>query len=113
MMTTSWETPNQRAQRHAVNLFVGYDLDTPPFGRTRDLSASGIFVETDDRPAIGDTVDIHMVWGDDNVSCQAKVARHADEGIGLAFIEPNAWFLQCVEEILDSSPPVKVGHQTS
>ena len=108
---TSPGTSNQRATRHAVNLFVGYDIDTPPFGRTRDLSSSGIFVETKDRPSIGDMVDIHMVWGDEDVTCQAKVARHADEGIGLAFVEPNAWYLTCVEEILEASPPVRVGHR--
>ncbi|MEM6731293.1 MAG: PilZ domain-containing protein, partial [Myxococcota bacterium] len=75
-----------RAQRHAVNLFVGYDIHTPPFGRTRDLSHTGIFVETDDRPDVGAMVDIHMVWGDEDVTCQARVARHSEEGIGLAFV---------------------------
>lgn len=111
-MMDSSESPN-RARRHAVNLFVGYDFDTPPFGRTRDLSITGIFVETDDRPDVDATVDIHMVWGDDNVSCQARVVRHDEAGIGLAFIEPNAWFSQCVEEILDSSPPIPVAYGPS
>lgn len=97
-----------RAPRHAVNLFVGYDIDTPPFGRTRDLSETGIFVETEDRPGIGSVVDIHMVWGDDNVSSQARVVRHDSSGIGLEFLSPNSWFSRCVEEILEASPPIQV-----
>jgi hypothetical protein len=40
--------------------------------------------------------------------CAAKVVRHASDGIGLHFVDPDAYFLRAVTEILESTPPVKV-----
>lgn len=102
------KSPAQRAQRHAVNLFVGYGIDAPPFGRTRDLSTSGIFVETEDRPALKSIIDVHMVWGDDAVSSEAKVVRHADDGVGLTFVAPGEWFVQVITEVIESSPALAI-----
>lgn len=108
--------PPNALERRAVNLFVGYDAQMPPFGRTRDISWTGCFVETRSRPNIGALVDIHIVWGDDAVSCTAQVVRHADEGVAMRFVEPGVWFMQCVREILEESPllseRVSAGHVT-
>ncbi|MBN1959810.1 MAG: PilZ domain-containing protein [Deltaproteobacteria bacterium] len=90
-----------RHVRHPVNLFVGIvDSDTPP-GRTRNISLSGLFVETATRPQIGSAIDIWFVWGDDTYTSKAKVIRHADDGIGVAFVEPDVHLLDALAEILD------------
>lgn len=97
-----------RPQRHCVNLFVSSGDEMLPFGRTRDLSVTGIFVETTTRPAIDSIVNIGLVWGDDSLVCAARVARHASEGIGLHFVNPDTFFLRAITEILESSPAVEV-----
>lgn len=97
-----------RTPRHSVNLFVSAGEDPVPFGRTRDLSLTGIFVETSERPGIGDVVNLGFVWGEDSLVCAARVARHASDGIGLTFVDPDAYFLRAVSEILEATPPVKV-----
>jgi hypothetical protein len=95
-----------RPPRHQVSLFVGSsDADTVPFGRARDLSITGLFLETETRPAIGSTREVVFIWGDDTLSCKAKIVRHAANGVGLEFIDPDALFLQAVKEILETSPP--------
>jgi hypothetical protein len=79
-----------------------------PFGRTRDLSVTGIFVETTERPEIEGILNIGFVWGEDALVCAARVVRHTSDGIGLVFVGPDAFFLRAVSEILESTPPVSV-----
>jgi hypothetical protein len=98
-----------RLPRYRVSLFVGSaEQDTVPFGRARNLSGSGIFLETAVRPEIGSTRELVFIWGDDTLTCKAKIVRHAADGIGLTFVDPDAGFLRASQEILDSSPPVEV-----
>jgi hypothetical protein len=97
-----------RPQRHSVSLFVSSGEEPVPFGRTRDLSVTGIFVETSERPLVGEVLNIGFVWGEDALVCAARVARHAGDGIGLMFVNPDPFFLRAVSEILDATPPVRV-----
>jgi hypothetical protein len=94
------DDPNQRNARHSVSLFVGLGHDGKPPGRTRNISLSGLFVETPVRPPVGSSVDVWFVWGEDTFVGQAKVIRHADDGIGVAFLDPDALFLGALAEIL-------------
>jgi len=99
----------RRSQRHAVSLFVGTGNDgSVPFGRARDLSVTGVFLETEARPALESVHEVSLVWGDDTVECGARVIRHTDEGVGLAFIEPDGSFRNVVDDILRTSPAIEV-----
>lgn len=97
-----------RPPRHSVSLFVSAGEGPVPFGRTRDLSVTGIFVETEQRPAIGVVLNLGFVWGEDALVCAAQVVRHSGDGIGLSFVNPDPYFLRAVSEIIDATPPVRV-----
>jgi hypothetical protein len=94
------------APRHRVAVFIGEGEDTVPFGRSRDLSTSGVFLETDQRPRIGSERQLSVVWGKDTFLCRAKVVRHDSSGIGLAFVNPPPPFLHVVEDIIHDAPRV-------
>ena len=94
--------------RRLAALFVGSDDGTLPFGRTRDLSLTGIFLETGGRPAIGQRYEIGIAWGEGVFGCQAKIVRHAVNGVALTFIDPDTFFLQAIQEIMETSPPVDI-----
>lgn len=94
------------APRHKVTVFIGEGEEMDPFGRTRDLSVSGIFLETEQRPAIGTEREISVVWGDDTFVCMAKVVRHDADGIGLTFIDPPAPFIAAITDIIDGQPRI-------
>jgi len=95
------ERRGQRSQRYKITLFVGGDPEEfVPIGRTTDLSSSGIFLETDKRPGIGSDEQISFVWGDETYFCKARVVRHADNGIGLEFQDPDAGFQWALAEII-------------
>ena len=73
-------------------------------GRTRNVSISGLFLETGERPGIESVVDLWFVWGDDTYVAKARVMRHAEDGIGVAFVEPDPLFLGALAEILGLAP---------
>ena len=98
----------KRATRRIVNLFVGQGTTIVPFGRSRNLSLSGLFLETSSRPAIGDIQNISFVWGDETYLCAARIVRHAGDGIALTFVNPDAGFMYAIQDILKSSPPVEL-----
>lgn len=97
-----------RPQRHRVSLFVAAGDEPVPFGRTRDLSVTGVFVETAERPIVEDVVNLALVWGEDSLVCAARVVRHADDGVGLSFLRPDPFFLRAIVEILSTTPPIEV-----
>jgi hypothetical protein len=98
----------RRPPRHRVTLFVSAGEEPVPFGRTRDLSVTGLFVETKERPPIETVVNLGLVWGEDSLVCAARVIRHTGDGIGLSFVKPDAFFLRAISEILESSPPIDI-----
>jgi hypothetical protein len=98
------QTP-QRYPRQPVSLFVGLGKTNEPPGRTRNMSMSGLFLETAARPAVESLVDLWFVWGEDTFVGKARVIRHAKDGVGLAFVEPDSLFLSALAEILGIAPP--------
>jgi hypothetical protein len=94
-------------QRHDVPLFIR--LGDSPIGRTRNLSATGVFLETDARPAVGSHDELTIAWGEDLYTCTVRVVRHAADGIGLVFEGPDDYFTQAVQEILADSPRTPPG----
>lgn len=99
---------SRRPTRHQVSLFVGSGDDMLPFGHTRDLSVSGVFVRTAARPPVNSHLSIGLVWGEDSLICTAQVIRHDADGIGLTFMDPDPDFARAIAEILDSSPRIEV-----
>ncbi len=95
--------------RHQVYLFTGEVTavdswrvptgESEPFGRTRDLSMSGAFVETIKRPEIGSLIEIVFMWGSDGARSMARVIRHTDDGIGLRFEDMSDAFLFALREM--------------
>ncbi|MEE8408991.1 MAG: PilZ domain-containing protein [Myxococcota bacterium] len=94
------------AARYQVTVFIGEGEDMVPFGRTRDLSVSGVFLETEERPDIGSLRLISVVWGDDTFVCRARVVRHTNQGIGLTFVEPPGPFVDVITDIVSNQPTV-------
>jgi hypothetical protein len=85
-------------ERHEIPLFIR--LGELPIGRTRNLSSNGIFLLTSERPPVGSVHELHLAWGTDVFSCTVRIVRHADDGIGLTFEDPDTLFKQAVNEIL-------------
>ena len=69
---------------------------------TMNVSISGMFLETNDRPPVGMVQDISIVWGETYI-CSTRIVRHADDGIGLTYIDPDPSFLGIIEEIIGNS----------
>ncbi len=96
----SGDHPTQRQPRQQVSLLVTLgDGDEPP-GRTRNISISGLFLETRRRPPVGEEVSLCFVWGEDTFVTRAQVIWHGDDGLGLKFVEPDTLFLGALAEIL-------------
>ncbi len=103
----------ERAPRNTATLFIGDvtsrdggripTTQSVPLGVTRDWSATGVFVQTIARPPSDSKVEFTFVWGDETVRSRARVARHAEDGIGLTFIEPSPTFTYAVTGILAES----------
>jgi len=89
--------------RYKIAIFIVDGGETVPFGVTRDLNRTGMFVQTKERPPIDALTTISFVWGEDTFSAQARVVRHEETGVGVAFIEPEEFFLQALDEIVGDS----------
>jgi hypothetical protein len=90
----------RRLSRSPVSLFVGLGEPGEPPGRTRNISLGGVFLETKKRPELTTLVDLWFVWGEETFVGKARVVHHADDGIGVAFVDPEADFLKALAEIL-------------
>ena len=85
--------------RHKVPLFIC--LGEMPIGRTRNLSRTGVFIETAMRPDVGSLHELRLAWDKTTYVCVVRVVRHARDGIGVAFSELDSFFAQAVAEILN------------
>jgi hypothetical protein len=100
----SGPSPQRRAsQRQKTKVFCGADDDPRLFGRSRDVSSSGAFVEWPNEVPLGAVVDVSFAWHDELLSCKARVVRYADDGLGLAFVNPSPGVRAQLERILEAS----------
>ncbi|MCK5689753.1 PilZ domain-containing protein [Myxococcota bacterium] len=90
----------KRADRHSVGVFVGEGPEPEAFGLSRNISESGIFVVTQQRPDIGSLLIISFIWDIDTFTCEAKVVRHEGDGVALIFVEPDSEFLRGVNDLV-------------
>jgi hypothetical protein len=91
--------------RRSAALFVATSDGALPFARTRDLSATGVFLETGAAPPVGSRVEISIAWGESVQTCLARVVRVDRDGVALEFVDPDTFFLQAVAEIMAESRP--------
>lgn len=92
------DNQKERHARHSVNLFLGIaGADGRP-ARTRNVSLSGFFIETTERPTVGELVGVWFIWDDDSFSVTGRVIRHADDGIGITFVEPDRDVIRALGE---------------
>ncbi len=77
------------AARKTTRLLCGGGQDPRLFGPSRDVSASGAFVEWNERPPLGELVDVTFAWRDELCSCKARVVRYGPDGVGLSFVDPS------------------------
>jgi hypothetical protein len=91
------EVEQSRAERWpATGLTALYGLQSPSTpARIRDISASGIYLFTEDRFPIGDLLTVTLLKqgelassSDLQFSLQARVSAHGEDGIALAFVLP-------------------------
>jgi hypothetical protein len=86
-----------------TKVLCGADDDPRLFGRSRDVSASGAFVEWPTEVPLGAVVDVSFAWKDELLSCKARVVRYANDGLGLAFVDPSPEVRGKLERILAAS----------
>jgi hypothetical protein len=94
-----------REPRQTIALFIAKAQnqapDVPiPFGCTRNLSRSGMFLVTEERPPVGMLRRISLVWGEETFFCTARVMRHQADGIALKFEACDPGFRVAISEIL-------------
>jgi hypothetical protein len=89
----------QIARRVPVTLFIGEADKSVPFGKSRDISTSGIFVETTARPPVGSIQVIWFVWGEEVCTSKARIVRHERDGVALTFEGKDPGFEQALKEI--------------
>jgi hypothetical protein len=89
----------RNGERHCAPLLVAYywtGANATPHG-VRDMSASGVFVVTEDRWYPGTLVLITLQKSADDadvrsprsIGVQSKVVRFSPDGVGFAFVFPN------------------------
>ena len=86
-------------ERFKVTVFIGTGEEFEPFGKTRDISSSGMYIETKLRPEIGSKHQISFVWGEDSYFCSAEIVRHAEDGVGITYLDADTSFKYAIEEL--------------
>ncbi len=88
----------ERSKRVPVTVFVKFD-NVP--AHSVNLSSTGALIATDQRPEIGGSHEVALMW--DEITCRvtARVARHTEEGVGLEFQESTGRFKRAVTEIIE------------
>ncbi|GAV20523.1 PilZ domain protein [Mariprofundus micogutta] len=84
----SWSRCSRRSPRTQYNEQVSFKSeDKQHFGKAKDLSTAGIFIEGPDRFEIGDQVRITLdvSISSDLVDLGGTVVRHTESGIGIRF----------------------------
>ncbi|MGB7848798.1 MAG: PilZ domain-containing protein [Candidatus Acidiferrum sp.] len=87
-MSSTQVTPGP-SRRRTSRILVGHDLwvywESPPYrdiSRVRDLSPSGLFLETRARKREGEMVRLHFLVQEGQIRAEA-IVRHAESGRGL------------------------------
>lgn len=96
------------ASRFQAPFFVGLQGSRKPWGVASNVSTTGILLETRDLQPVGSEHTIFIVWDIDSYRCHVRVARHAERGLAIEYVEPDAAFMTAIEEIVADAPPARV-----
>ena len=92
-----------RQPRYTVTMFIGGHEIGSPLGHSKNLSVTGMLLATDERPPLDSQATINIAWGREVYECDVRVVRHADDGIGIEFVEPDTQFTWAINEIISES----------
>jgi tetratricopeptide (TPR) repeat protein len=86
--------------RVAIGLKIGDQIN---MRLTRDISMSGVFVELDQSPPLGESVElfISLPNGGETLHLEGSVARAADDGVGIWFQNPSPEARSALEGFLE------------
>lgn len=92
----------KRKKRVSAGFAVKQGHDDTPLGSAQNLSESGILVKTDQRPPIGSVHKINFSWGHASCVLDARVVRHAENGIAFAFVKPDDFATRLLDEVVEA-----------
>lgn len=102
------ESDDKRAfGRSTVTIYIASD-EKERLGITRDVSLSGLYVETIEAPPVGSSWKVAFVWDDHVYPSNTRVVRQGECGVGLAFLDPDdlrdAAILEMMAPASDNQP---------
>jgi DNA-binding response OmpR family regulator len=89
------------ARVRVVREAVRADLDANGPDLVKNLSLGGLYVATALRRAEGDRVDLMIIYAGQHLRCTARVTHRGTDGLGLAYVKPDAAFLAAVSAAID------------
>lgn len=99
----AWTDDRRKGVRTTIGGPVVWRMDaTEVQSRLRDLSAEGVFIETNAQPEISKEIYIYLPSAQDDdgvVGCQATVVRRDDDGFGAKFSFPSPEFCAAIENL--------------
>lgn len=79
------------------------DMAPSPWGVVRDMSVTGFRIDTQHLLAVGTNVGLMLIWGDDEHESKARVVRHCEGGLAVAYVDPSTTFVNAISEAIEGS----------
>ena len=89
-----------RHPRYNVRLLIYEAGNSKALGLTRNVSITGIYLETNRRFSLGNEMELSFNWGDDTYSFRGRVARLDQDVCGIIFMNTDREFLHTVAEVM-------------
>ena len=83
---------------------VARDQVGQPWGHARDISQSGMRLETQQRQGIGSVHTLIFVWDLTEHRARVEVVRHTEDGLAVRFVEPDPTFSAALHELTTGCP---------
>jgi hypothetical protein len=62
-------------------------------------------LQTTLRQPVGSRHLLFFIWGAEEVTFEAEVVRHTDDGLAVRFVSPDPEFCEVIEELIADAPP--------
>jgi hypothetical protein len=88
----------KRAERRTPSGFAARfgSVSTPKLGHIKEISATGLYLTTDERWPVGEVISLTLQkegpqesLSEFQIDVKARVASHGEDGVGLGFVLPN------------------------
>jgi len=90
--------------RFVVPTSVELAEDSASFGKIRNISVTGVFIETSQRVPRGYETEAFFRIGDVDWRVRMRVVRHAPDGMGMEFVDVGNEFLRAVMRLVANAP---------